>query len=71
MAASIEIRLVEEKVLWFPTRIVIETSDIDDEDMLSIYTNLREQGGSLLLRGKAVLLSKQKVFLYLPYDAAP
>ena len=47
MATLIEIRSVEKRVLWFPMGIAIGMSDKDDEDMLGIYTNLREQGRSL------------------------
>ena len=43
----VERRPVEGKVLWFPMGIVTRASDVDDEDILEICTNLRKQGGSL------------------------
>ena len=37
-----EIRLVCGKILWFPTGIVMGASEIDDEDIWRICTNMWE-----------------------------
>ena len=42
-----EIRLVCEKVLWFSMKIVTGALEVDDEDILKICTNMKEQSGSL------------------------